>query len=69
MRLPLLGTLCLLAGCGGSGPLAQSCEDVGLTPGTAPYQRCSDAKAARLNSATRAAIDTVRSVDVIGPRP
>jgi hypothetical protein len=67
MRFAVLGLFCLLAACAPRTPAyVQACEEYGLVPGTPQYQKCADAKARRQLSGARSAIDTVRSVDVIG---
>jgi hypothetical protein len=68
MRVGLIVLTGLLMGCAGPGPLTQSCEEFGLSPGTPQYQKCQDAKASRQISGTRSAIDTLHAVDAIGMR-
>jgi hypothetical protein len=67
LSISLVILCAIVAGCSsGPGTLALSCEEMGLAPGTVPYERCAERKAARQRAATRSAIDTVRSVDVTG---
>jgi hypothetical protein len=67
MRVSLIGLLWLLCACAPRAPAyVQACEEYGLMPGTPQYQKCLNAKAKRQNAGVRSAIDTVRSVDVIG---
>jgi hypothetical protein len=67
MRVAWLGFFCLLVACAPrAASYATACEENGLMPGTAQYQKCVAAKAKRQDAGARSAIDTVRSVDVIG---
>jgi hypothetical protein len=69
MRFLLLGWLAVLTGCAGPDRLAEACEGLGLTPGTAQFERCYQAKLARQKSGERSAIDTLRAIDVLTPLP
>jgi hypothetical protein len=67
MRVALLGLFCLLVACAPrDASYATACEENGLIPGTLQYQKCVAAKVKRQDAGARSAVDTVRSVDVIG---
>lgn len=73
----LLGVLLLVAcspmsqtaGSGSSVPdaAAQNCEEMGLLPGTAAFQRCVAGQQARENAATRGVVGTLFRNATMGP--
>jgi hypothetical protein len=60
---PLLAGACTSdrAGAGSSVPpaVAEACDELGLTPGTAEFARCETGQRQRQNSAQRGVVDTL----------
>lgn len=68
MRLVPVGFLfALAAATAACGSLGQSCQEFGLSPGTPEFHRCQAAKSGREASATRGAVEMIRSLDAMRP--
>jgi hypothetical protein len=69
---PLLAAACTSdhAGAGSSVPpaVAEACDGLGLTPGTAEFARCETGQRQRQNSAQRGVVDTLFRDVTLPPR-
>jgi hypothetical protein len=66
-RLLRLGAALSLAAAASCGRPGRPCQEFGLAPGTPEFQRCEAARAERESSATRGAVEMIRSIDAMRP--